>query len=82
MESQTSVNVLYQQVRTKDSPHLRRCNVQFNTQGVILSVYKTKLYNSSNKLHDVNRPSEKRCGEGRFICVLKNQLQELPFPSN
>ena len=32
----------YQQVRNKDSPHLRHCNIHFNTQGVIISAYKTK----------------------------------------
>ena len=38
----------YQQVMNKDSPHLRRCNIHFNAKEVILSVYKTKIYNSSN----------------------------------
>ena len=71
----------YQEVRNINSPHLRRCNVHFNTQGVILSVYETKTIQFKQRLLTIPLPKI----HNSILCpaqTLRNYLQMVPAPSN
>ena len=72
----------YQEVRNINSPQLRRCHIHFNTQGVILSVHKTKTIQfKQQRVLTIPLPRI----HSSILCparALGNYLQMVPAPGN
>ena len=72
----------YQEVRNINPPQLRLCHIQFNAQGVILSVYKTKTIQfKQQRVLTIPLPRI----HSSILCparALGNYLQMVPAPGN